>query len=78
MPGERALPRSEAPGWLDSGPSATLFACDEPGVNEELHLVGDNRLGEADDLGEVAQARLPRGRGRDQGVEPRLVISLMH
>ena len=38
------------------GPFAALFAGDEAGVDELLHVVRDGRLGESDGLGEVADA----------------------
>src|SRR5699024_10007691 len=40
------------------GPAPALLAGDEPGLDEQLHVVGDGGLGEPDGLGEVADAHL--------------------
>jgi hypothetical protein len=51
------------------GPHPALVAAEDPGVDQDLQVVGDGRLGQAERLGQLAHARLAalvRGDHRDQ------------
>jgi len=49
------------------GPAAALLAGDEPGVDELFEVVGDRGLGQADRVGQVADAGFAVGVCGDQG-----------
>lgn len=52
------------------GPDAALVAGEDSGLDEDLEVVGDGRLGQAERLGQVADAGLAAFTCADQGDQP--------